>query len=260
MRRRTAPGRMSGTVGGPMTRWLGAALLALAPSMPAHADPGYYLVTPYDETGQLKLEARYWTVQNRGGRRVDWPEFGIGYGIHPRWTTLLLPSFIRTQGVTGTTLSSLNWQNDFMLTQGQYDVDLALHTLLVRNHGVGSANAIEFGPSLQYDLGRVRLNGNLIFERSMGEAVHRPTQLKYQWQVNYRWRPQFQFGLQGFGEIGDWNQWPRRDRQSHRLGPVISGTLPLGGSDGLHYQFALLEGRIYGRSGRMLAGRLYYLF
>lgn len=239
---------------------LAAVLLVSVASVAAHADPGYYLVTPYDEAGQAKLELRYWTVQNRNARRVDWPELGIGYGVTSRWTTALLPSFIRTLGATGTTLSSLNWQNDLMLTQGQFDIDVALHTLLVRNYGAGSANAFEFGPALQYDLDRIRFNGNMFFERSMGEAVHRPVQLKLQGQVNYRWRPALQFGLQGFAELGDWNQRPTAARRSVRLGPVVSGNFSLGGSENLYYQVALLNGRVYNRPGRMMAARLVYSF
>ena len=239
---------------------LAATLLACTASGAAYADPGYYLVTPYDEAGQVKLELRYWTVQNRDRRRVDWPELGIGYGVTPRWTTELLPSYIRTLGATGTTLSSLNWQNDLMLTQGQFDVDIALHTLLVRNYAAGSANAFEFGPSLQYDLDRFRFNGNVIFERSMGEAVHRPVQLKLQGQVNYRWRPALQFGWQGFAELGDWNQRPTAARRSVRMGPVVSGNFPLGGSENLYYQVAVLNGRVFNRPGRMMTARLMYSF
>ena len=196
---------------------IATAMLALAGAAAVRADPGYYLVTPYDEAGQVKLELRYWTVQNRGGRRVDWPEFGIGYGVTPRWTTAVLPSYIRTLGTTATRLSSLNWQNDVMLTQGQYDVDLALHTLLVHNQSPGSANAFEFGPALQ-------------------------------------------IGLQGFAELGDWNNPPPSRRQSTRLGPVLAGNLALGRGENLYYQVAVLNGRIYNRPGRMMTARLVYSF
>ena len=239
---------------------IATAMLALAGAAAVRADPGYYLVTPYDEAGQVKLELRYWTVQNRGGRRVDWPEFGIGYGVTPRWTTAVLPSYIRTLGTTATRLSSLNWQNDVMLTQGQYDVDLALHTLLVHNQSPGSANAFEFGPALQFDLDRLRFNGNVFFERSMGEAAHRPVQLKLQWQVNWRWLPALQIGLQGFAELGDWNNPPPSRRQSTRLGPVLAGNLALGRGENLYYQVAVLNGRIYNRPGRMMTARLVYSF
>ena len=231
----------------------------LAGSASTRADPGYYLVTVYDNQGQANIDFRYWTVKNKGSGEIIWPEIGIGYGVTPRWFTGVLASYIGS-GTTATRPSNLQWQNDFMLTQGQYDIDLALHTLLIRNDDRADGNALEFGPALQTDLDRFRLNTNLIFEKSWGRTAVRPVQLKYQWQVNYRWRPAFQFGLQGFGEVGEWDRWLPSQRQSHRLGPVVSGTLAVGTPDALHYQFAYLDGKIYGRRGHMVSMRLNYTF
>jgi len=225
----------------------------------AWADPGYYLVTVYENEGQASIDYRYWTVKNKGAGEVIWPEIGVGYGVNKRWYTELLASFIGT-GSSATRRSNLQWQNDFLLTQGQYDVDIALHTLLIRNDDRTGSHALEFGPVLQTEVGRLRLNANLVFERTSGLATPRPVQLKYQWQVKYRWKPEFQFGLQGFGEVGEWDRWAPSSRQSHRLGPVVAGTLPLGSPDAFQYQFAYLDGRIYGRSGHMLSMRLQYAF
>jgi hypothetical protein len=109
-------------------------------------------------------------------------------------------------------------------------------------------------------LGRFRLNGNLVFERLWGLPVARPTQLKNQWQAKYRSKPEFQFGLQGFGEIGPWNDWAPSSRQSHRFWPVLAGTLPLGKPQAVQYQLTYLEGKIYAKPGRMVSLRLQYAF
>lgn len=254
----------TGSAAGPGPRACRAKLLtllvpALLASASALADPGYYLVTVYDNQGQANVDFRYWTVKNKGRGEVIWPEIGVGYGVTSRWYTGVLASYIGS-ATTATRPSNLQWQNDFMLTQGQYDIDVALHTLLVRNDDRTDGRALEFGPALQTELDRFRLNANLFFEKSWGRATARPVQLKYQWQVNYRWRPAFQFGLQGFGELGEWDRWSPSSRQSHRLGPVVSGALPLGAPDALHYQFAYLDGKIYGRPGHMLSMRLNYTF
>ena len=216
-------------------------------------------MTVYENEGQATLDFRYWTVKNRGNAEVIWPEIGIGYGVNKRWYTELLASYIGSAN-SATRPSNLQWQNDFLLTQGQYDVDMALHTLLVRNFDGTGSHALEFGPVLQTELGRLRLNANLIFERTWGLPLARPTQLKYQWQAKYRWMPEFQFGLQGFGELGPWDDWAVSSRQSHRIGPVIAGTLPLGKPEALQYQLSYLEGKIYARRGRMLSLRLQLAF
>ncbi|MEP6970142.1 MAG: hypothetical protein ABJA49_06855 [Betaproteobacteria bacterium] len=223
------------------------------------ADPGYYLVTAYDNTGQVNVDYRYWTVKAPGAVEVVWPEIGIGYGVNSRWYTAVLASYIGSAN-SPTQLSSLNWQNDFLLTQGQYLMDVALHTQLIRNRGRSESNVLEFGPVLQTDVGRTQLNANLIFERGLGNAPPAPTQLKYQWQAKYRFNQKFHLGLQGFGELGPWDHWLPGSAQSHRAGPMVSGTLPLGKGQAIRYDAAYLMGSVYGRNGNMFSLRLQYIF
>ena len=66
--------------------------LALA-STAATADPGYYVVTPYDRDGLTTVDVRYWTFKPANRTEVLWPEIGIGYGVNTRWSTLLLVSW-----------------------------------------------------------------------------------------------------------------------------------------------------------------------
>ncbi len=225
----------------------------------ALADPGYYLVTAYDNTGQVNVDYRYWTVKAPNSAEVIWPEIGIGYGVNSRWYTALLASYIGSDRFS-TRLSSLNWQNDFLLTQGQYLIDVALHTQLIRNRGRASGYVLEFGPVLQTDIGRTQLNGNLVFEHGLGDSPPSRTQLKYQWQAKYRFDQRFHLGLQGFGELGPWDNWSTGSAQSHRAGPMVAGSLPLGPSQAFKYEAAYLMGSVYGRSGNMFSLRLQYVY
>ncbi len=225
----------------------------------AWADPGYYLVAVYEDTGKVHVDYRYWTVQRKGGSEVVWPEIGMGYNVNARWYTELLMSYIGPS-FSSSVPSTLNWQNDFLLTQGQWEVDIALHTLLVRDQESASGNALEYGPVLQTDVGRVQLNGNLIFEKSLAPGNTAAPQLKYQWQAKYRWSQRLHTGLQGFGELGPWNQWLGADRQSHRWGPVVGGALPLSEKQRLEYQAAYLTGSVYGRAADMLSVRVQLVF
>lgn len=220
-----------------------AALLSAAP---AQADPGYYLLTPYSQPGQLALDLRYWTVKAPDEPTTLWPELGLRWGVNERWTTGLFASFIgdswRQQ-----TLSSWNWQNEILLTQGQYPVDLALHLQLIHNHGEG--NALEWGPVLQGEWGLTQLNFNLVLERNW--ASSRGPQLKYQWQALHRLGPGWRLGLQGFGELGRWDHWSPHERQSHRAGPVLRLGLPAA-----ELQLAYLWGKTYGSRGDMFSAQL----
>jgi hypothetical protein len=235
------------------------AMVLLCTCFGAAADPGYYVVTAYDNSGVRTIDARYWTVKFPGSPEVVWPEIGFGYGVSTRWYTELYASYIGSSQMA-TKLSTLNWQNEVLLTQGQYPFDLALHASYIHMAGDGQGHALEFGPVLQTDVGRTQLNGNLFFERSYGGADAGPTQMKYQWQVRHRWRPLLNLGLQGFGELGPWYHWAPRDQQSHRAGPALFGSLPLGDRQSLLYQAAYLFGSIYGQHGRMFSMRVQYAF
>lgn len=243
-----------------LSRGYGGLLLSLLLfAGPAQADPGYYLVTVYEDVDRARIDYRYWTVAPKGGDEVVWPEIGIGYGVTPRWYTELFTSYIGSSFAQSQP-STLNWQNDFLLTQGQYDVDVALHTNLVIDQTGANASALEFGPVLQTDVGRVQLNGNLVFEQALNGPSGQVPQLKYQWQVKYRWNAALHTGIQGFGELGQWNQWAPDSRQSHRWGPVVSGSWTLTGQQSIEYQAAYLRGRVYTMDADMLSIRLQYRF
>ena len=226
--------------------------LALSCTM-AIADPGYYVVTVYDNPGARSLDFRYWVVRSPAYGGTAWPEIGLAWNPTGRWYTEVLASYIGRYD-NANRLSTLNWQNDYLLTQGQYPIDLAVHTLMVRPQNPAAGGALEFGPALQTDVGRTQLNFNLVFERSFGSTATDPTQLKYQWQVRHRWRPGLHFGAQGFGELGYWNHWAPREEQSHRAGPALFGEVPLG-AHSLSWQAAYLSGSTNATHGSMFTMR-----
>jgi hypothetical protein len=226
---------------------------------PSRADPGYYVVTAYDNAGQRSIDLRYWTVNTDAFPATRWPEIGIGYGVNSRWYTELFASFIGTQD-TATRLSTWNWQNEYLLTQGQYPIDVAIHAMLTKHAAASDGYTLETAPVLQTDIGRTQLNANVFFERTFDADQSSPTQLKYQWQIKHRWKPALQFGLQGFGELGEWDHWAQRDQQSHRAGPAIFGKVALGEGQAVLYQAAVLFGSTYGLHGNMFSMRMQYVF
>jgi len=242
-----------------MLRRLTLAISLLCTCCAAAADPGYYVVTVYDNYEVRTIDFRYWTVKFPNRPEVIWPELGFGYGISTRWYTELYASFIGSSQMA-TKLSTWNWQNDVLLTQGEYPLDVAIHTNLIRYANTEEGYAVEFGPVLQTDVERTQLNANVFFERGYGGSDAGPMQLKYQWQVRYRWKPLLNLGAQGFGELGQWDHWAPHDQQSHRAGPAVFGTLALGDRESLLYQAAYLIGSIYGRKGDMFSMRVQLAF
>jgi hypothetical protein len=234
-----------------------AAWMALCSGV-AHAEPGYYVVTVYDNPGVKTADFRYWTVKAPGSAQISWPEVGFGWNVNGRWYTELLASYTGSSQFA-THLDTLNWQNDVLLTQGQYPFDLAIHTQLVRPQHPASGYSLEFGPALQTDIGRTQLNLNVFFERGFGPLSVQPTELNYQWQVRYRWTRWLHVGAQGFGEVGPWDHWLPHEAQSHRAGPALFGSLPAGPGV-IGWQASYLIGKTYAQRGNMFSMRLKYEF
>ncbi len=224
-------------------------------SLSALADPGYYVITPYDREGVLSAEFRYWTVNPNGREATTWPEAGIGYGINSRWTTLLLASYIGSPS-DATVPGTLSWQNEVLLTQGEWPLDVAVHLALEHLEGTRPGDGYEFGPVLQTNFGKLQVNANLIFERTRRQGAWSATAMKYQWQLRWHLIPALQPGLQGFGELGPWNDTLPPSQQSHRAGPALFATLPPGGTRALQVQAAYLVGSTYGQNGHMFSMRV----
>lgn len=224
---------------------------------PAAAATGYYLVNIYSDPGQLTLDYKYWNAKRPGSAPVGSPELGVGYGVNSRWYTELYGVALQT-AAQGTSFSSMNWQNDVLLTQGEYPFDLAIHTNIEqyrRRDGYG----LEWGPALQTEWWRTQFNLNLFFQRDYRSSQGGPTELVYQWQVRQHWLPLLNIGVQGFGELGKWDNWNRREEQSHRLGPAIFGTVRAG-KQFLKYETAYLFGSNNAHSARSFTMRLQFGF
>lgn len=242
-----------------MKKFALSATLAMLVHGFAVASPGYYLVTVYDEEGEKTVETGLWQVKPSDAPAVASPYIAFGYGVSSRWYTEAYIHYFRDTG-GNTHFNDIAWQNDYLLTQGQYPFDLAVHTYLRRFSTASLGYAFEFGPALQTEFGRTQINANVFFERSYRTEQANSMQMKYQWQVKRHWIPAFSFGLQGFGELGDWNDWAPRRQQSHRIGPVVSGSLQPDGSHPVKYEAAWFTGKIVGEHVQAFVARISYEF
>lgn len=243
---------------------LAGALLAAVLQLPAHdavSATGYYLVPVYADEGLIGIDYRYWNAKRFGNAPLSSPEVGISYGVSSRWNTELIGTYSHTDA-GGTTLTGQGWQNELMLTQGQYPFDLAIHTLVQRYQERKRGEGLEIGPALQTEFGRTQFNINVFLSRDYHGQTPNTTQLNYQWQLRYHWTTALQFGAQGFGEPGQWDNFASTAQQSHRLGPALFGTAYFGErrSQELRYETAYLVGKNNGRNAKSVTLRIQYLF
>ena len=222
---------------------------------PAAADPGYYLLRPYAAEGKTSLDLRYWTVQAPGEAAVLWPELGLRHGFSERWTSELLLSWIGPSW-RAQTLSSVNWINQWLISEPDAEQALALHSQLIHKRGRQSGMALEIGPSWQGHLGLHRFNLNVLIEHDTTRRDGK--QLKLQWQWSRPLQPGLRLGMQGFGELGRWDHWLPARQQSHRAGPVLHWVPEA--QRRLSITLAHLWGRTYGQRGDMFSAQMQYDF
>lgn len=216
-------------------------LSALAVSQ-AYAGPADYVYDPIVEQGEKEIDFKFGTDHLRDGTLEQGASIGFGYGATEHWFTEFYLKYART-GSESAKFDAFEWENRFQLTEtGKYPVDLGFVTELEITHAPGDPNEFRCGPLLRAEFGRLQINGNALFTKTFGENGGGKPQFGYQWQAKYRWKEAVEVGIQGFGDLGPWNQWDPREERSQRIGPALFGKLPLGNRQHLAYNAAWLFG------------------
>ncbi|MBX3671074.1 MAG: hypothetical protein KF778_21980 [Rhodocyclaceae bacterium] len=219
-----------------------AATAALCLNSAQAANPADYVAVPTVEYGEREIDFKFGNFNTRGEERFSVASVGFGLGVKERWFTELYLKYER-EGSEGTKLDAFEWENRFLLTEpGQFPLDIGLLTEIERPRDRAEGYEFRFGPLLQTDFGKVQLNGNLLFERHYRAEQDGPMEMGYQWQVKYRWMRELEFGLQGFGEFGKWDDHLPSDQQSHRVGPAVFGKIRMGERQALKWNAAYLAG------------------
>lgn len=234
---------------------LGALVLPLA-----HAGPANYVHTPNVEYGEREIELVLGAQRGGGAEREDAALLLFGMGVTQRWFTEVGVEFARGAD-SGTKLEAVEWENIFQLTErGQYPVDLGLLVEIERPQDRDEGYELKVGPLFQTEFGRVQLNGNLIFERHFDAKEKSETELAYEWQAKYRWKPALEFGAMGFGELGKWDNWAPHREQSHLMGPAVFGKIHTGERQAVKYNAAYLVGVTDGAADHAVRLQLEYEF
>ena len=215
-------------------------LCASFAASPAWADPDDYVSTPAVEYGERELELRYGTATDPGGSRRDAGSIAFGYGATPWWFTEVYAKFQRAGGGS-THYDAVEWENKFQLTEpGEYPVDMGLLVEIEAPHDRAEGYELKLGPLFQKDFGLVQVNANAFLAHHVRSSEPGATDLSYQWQAKYRWREALEFGAQGFGEVGKWDNWDPAHEQKHIAGPALFGKVGVGGRQVINWNAGLL--------------------
>ena len=228
----------------------------------AFAGPADYVYTPAVEYGEREVDLKLGATSPLAGNNAQGASLGYGYGAKEYWFT----EVYLKQERNGSDVANLaEWENKFQLTDtGQYPVDIGFITELEAPLSANAPWELKIGPLLQTEFGKFQLNGNILFERAFGKAdesgVPYNTNIGYQFQAKYRWRPVLECGVQGFGEMGKWSDWDKQSEQNHRIGPAIFGKLALGNRQAIKYNAAWLLGASNAAPTRTLRMQVEYEF
>ena len=235
-------------------------VLGVAFTPAVFAGPSEYIYTPTVEYGEREIDFKFGSrkMSNRDENKSA-ASIGLGYGVTERWFTEVYLKYNRATGTTE--FDAIEWENKFQLTEtGKYPVDLGMLLEIERPQDRTEGYEVKFGPLLQTEFGKTQVNANLLFTRNYFADFSNRTQASYQYQVKYRLKPTLHLGLQGFGEVGDWDHWSSRNEQSHRAGPAIFGKFNLGNRKAIKYNAAYLIGKTEAINSKTLRMQLEYEF
>jgi hypothetical protein len=236
-------------------------LAATALSRVAMAGPSEYVLPAVVEEGEREIDFKAGSARLRGSGQEDEESMGLGLGVNSRWFTEVYAIWHRAPG-DARRFDAWEWENRFQFTEtGRFPVDVGLLLEVERPQVRSGGYELRWGPLLQADLlPTLQGNLNLLIEQHVDADAAEKVELGYQWQIKYRWRPAFEYGLQGFGDFGPWNHWEPGIEQPHRAGPAVFGTLKAGGHRKLKYNAALLFGLTDGAAVNTLRAQLEYEF
>ncbi len=224
-----------------------AALLTLAvallASTAADASPADYVYSPTVEQGEKEIDFKFGSSRARDGTRQSATSIAFGYGVNSWWFTEVYAKANR-ESPGRWRFDAIEWENKFQLTEtGKYPVDVGLIVELERPQDRSEGWELRFGPLFQAELTPYLVgNVNLLLARHYRSETPSPMSMEYQWQLRYRWKPEFEAGAQGFGALGPWRHWSPSSEQEHKAGPAIFGKIKLDGQQAIKYNAAWLIG------------------
>lgn len=208
----------------------------------AHA--AIHVMSPIVEQGEFEIETaadrrfdKNDNLDDAQSQNVD-----IGYGVNSFWATELETQW-KQDPMGSRHYDSTSWENRFqLLPQGKYWLDAGLFAEYERVAQTDDHNNATVGLLLQKELGQNVTTVNFLLNREFDTGGAAGAQVDYRVQTRWRWYAAFQPGLELYGEPGRLGNLEAESDQRTRLGPVVTGVLPLGLPGKMKYELGYLYG------------------
>jgi high-affinity iron transporter len=240
---------------------LAVALLALVTASPAHA--GYKVYYPKVEQGESEIELRGHVDYDRDPAidHVQGYKLGVGHGFTGFWFTEVYAEINRVAGSSDYAVEAYEWENLFQLTEpGKYWADVGFAIEYAHARKSTDPNEWELMPIVQKQLGRQLITLNIPFTHETGNNADNRWKLEYAWQYKWLGNPALEFGVEGYGHLGDVGNWDPSSRQLHQIGPALFGKVRNESGRAWKYQLGVLFGLSALTPEKTLYGNLEYEF
>ena len=213
--------------------------LALGFSASALAGPADRVYRPIVEKGETEVELRGGYFDFDGGPDEYATVLDVGYAFTNNWKSELVFEYEGETG-EGAHPEAVEWENLIVLTeQGKHWADVGL--LIEAEHSFSSApEEFKLGLLLEKEVGPTIADVNLIAVREFGDEASDETELEYRWQLKWRGNEALEWGLQGRGGLGTFENFGEED--GHSIGPALFGVQRLASGNKIAYDAAILGG------------------
>jgi len=166
-------------------------------------------------------------------------QFELEFGITDRWMTAIYGDFRKRPG-KAFAYQGLKWENIYQLfEQGERLLDAALYfEYIIPQSSLNRADAFEFKLLLEKESGRLINTANLIMKKELGAKAVNNTTVGYSWKSNWHWNRYLEPGFEIYGALGEFGNTNPVSKQSHQIGPVLTGKF----SNGMSYEAGYLFG------------------
>lgn len=221
---------------------LAMAALCLFASTHADAGPNDYIRLPTVEYGEREIDFKSGVQKNRDGRTEAAHSIGFGFTPTQWWLTEIYAKYARPPGESNG-FDAWEWENRLQLTEsGKYPVDVGFLLEIERPKDRTEGYEITYGPMFQAEWGKVQGNFNALMQKHVRASAAFDTELLYQLQLKYRNSEQLEWGVQGLGNAGRWNQWNSSGQQEFKIGPALFGKVRTGIKETVKWNAGLLAG------------------
>ena len=205
--------------------------------MPSQANASHKVYSPYVEKGELEIEARG-HVDEDGARKN---KYEVGYGFTDWWFSSVFAEYEQSPG-SSLNHSATSWENIFQLTEpGKHWLDSGLYVEYESPVGGGPAK-LETKLLLEKAMGRYVNTANLVVAREVGSGASGDVELEYAWRTKFRFKPEFEPGIELYGAAGTLAAPKFDSSQSTQIGPVATGKFHLRGRSAIVYELGYLFG------------------